>query len=264
MEKITYPLLYFDIKKGAVLGILVSTDIQVVAKDLKTVKGTISSYLQKQYKKYADYPFMDMKQPRLKIVDVLIRPTYKERTGSYPLPYTLRVPIPVIYGSTNKGYFECHLPLFEESFYYYEDHQFNSLVTHFATSQLNNKTPEQIHKFLIYQKPKLDSVVLKVNKNREFNWGGFSFDRRFKTLERLTEKYPQPKAMRKKVNAFPEAAWELEDKVSEVLDKLVNLRANVLIVGKSGVGKSAVLRQAIKKITSTSKKKKIWVLVFGE
>lgn len=254
MQKLTYPLLYFQLKENVVLGILVGTGMEIVEKDLKTVKSTLLSYIQKQYKKYGDYPFMDMIEPRLKIVEIPIRPTYKEKTGSYPATHTLRVPIPVIYGETDKGFFECYLPLFNESFFYYDIKQFNSLVLHFATNQLNNKKPEQIHKYLLYQKPQLDSISLKVNTERNFDWGTFTFERSFKTLERLAEKYPPAKALRKNLNAFPDAAWEMEDKVSEVIEKMVTLRANILLVGNRGVGKSAVLRQAIKKVSSNANK----------
>jgi ATP-dependent Clp protease ATP-binding subunit ClpC len=78
-------------------------------------------------------------------------------------------------------------------------------------------------------------------------------ERQYETLTRLAERYPYSKKVRRNISAFPEAAWELDEQVAEVVDRLVNNRANVLIVGKSGTGKTSVLRQAIKKITSKSK-----------
>lgn len=264
MQKLTYPLLYFNLTENAILGILVGTGMEIIEKDLKTVKGALQTYLQKQYKKHGDYPFMDMTEAKLKIIEVPIRPTYKEKTGSYPSTHTLRVPIPVVYGETDKGFFECYLPLFNESFFYYDAAQFHSLVQHFATNQLNHRKPEQIHKFLLYQKPKLDSITLKVNEERDFDWGTFSFERSFKTLERLAEQYPPAKALRKKLNTFPDAAWEMEDKVSEVIEKMVTLRANVLLVGSRGVGKSAILRQAIKKVGSNTQKQQKLAFTFWQ
>lgn len=257
MEKINYPLLYFDFLGENILGLLVGTDYQVIDKDLRSIKSTLSDYLLKEYKKYDAYPYMDILEPRLKEFKVPVRPTYRDESGAYPMFNTLYVPVPAIYGETIQGYYECYLPLFEESFYYYDQKQFEPLVVHSSTNILSQYSPEQIYQLLRYKKPQLDFVTLKVKPNRNVSWGGFQFSRQFKALNRLTEQYPYPKNVRKNISSFPEAAWELEDKVSEVLDKLISTRSNVLIVGDTGVGKSAILKQVIKKITSASRKQKL-------
>lgn len=257
MEKKDYPLLYFELKDDTVLGVLVGTEYQLVDKDLKTIKSGMGHYLQRQYKKHDIYPYMDILEPKLKVVEVSIRPAYKDESGSYPLSHTISVPVPVVFGENDRGYFECYLPLFNESFYYYDVKQFDSLVQHFAINLLNQLSPRSIYRFLIYKEPKLDMVPLKVKPNRDFDWKGFQHQRQFTTLTRLAERFPFSKQVRKAMSQFPEAAWELEDKVSEVLDKLISTRSNVLIVGPHGVGKSAVLTQAIKKISAQAKKQKL-------
>lgn len=257
MEKIHYPLLYYPLQANALLGILVGTNYQVVDKDLRSIKASLSEHLSKQYKKYDTYPYMDILEPRMKVFEVSIRPSYKEKFGSYPVSYSLKVPIPVVYGETDQGYFECYLPLLEESFYYYDARQFEALVQHFATNLLNQLPPEKIFRLMAYEKPKMDTVVLKIKEDKSSNWEGFQFEREFRVLNRLTERFPYSKTERRNISRMPEAAWELEDKVNEVLDKLINTRSNVLIVGPHSVGKSAVLGQAIKKITSRSKKQKL-------
>ena len=45
--------------------------------------------------------------------------------------------------------------------------------------------------------------------------------------------------------------------MSEVIEKVINVRANVIVVGEHGVGKSSVLQQAIKKISTNSRKQKL-------
>lgn len=257
MIKINYPLLYFELFEKSILGILVGTGYQLVEKDLKSLKASFTSYLQKDYKKNDYYPYMEIKAPRLKEYKVSIRPTYREETAAYPLFHSVNVPVPVIYGETGHGYYECYLPLFDESFYYYDTKQLDSLVQHFSTNVLNHYTPEQIYKYMKYQKPQMDIVTLRVNPNKEYNWGNFQYKRKFKTLSRLAEAFPYSKSIRKNTNPLPDVAWELEHKVSEVIDKLISTRSNVLIVGESGVGKSAILKQVIKKITSGSKKQKL-------
>jgi ATP-dependent Clp protease ATP-binding subunit ClpC len=254
MENINYPLLHYQLKENAVLGILVGTDYQVVDKDLRAVKSVLSDYLQKQYKKNDTYPYFDIESPRLKVLHIKIRPTFRERRGSYPFPNFIKVPVPVVYGQVDEGYYECFLPLLQQSFYYYDAHQFESLVQHFATNTLNQYTPEKLFQMVQYPDPDLDLITLRVNSERQFNWGKFEYERKYKTLQRLAERFPYPKHLKRVVSASPETAWEMEDIVSTVLSKILHTRSNVLIVGNPGVGKSAVLTQAIRKITQQTKK----------
>ena len=257
MEKLEYPLLYFQLKPNAVLGLLVGTSYQLVEKDLKSLKMSIGNHLRKHYKRHTDYPYLRLQKPRLKVIRVNIRPTYKDQSGSYPVNHSLSVPMIIVYGPTKQEYYECHLPLFEESFYYYEENQLEPLVKHFANTVLNRLSPDKIYRLLTYPEANLDFVSLKVNYNRDYNWPGFKYKREYPTLNRLTERYPYPKAVRKNTGYTPDAAWEMDEKVKEVLDKIINSRSNVLIVGAHGVGKSAVLQQAIKRISGLQKKQKL-------
>ncbi|MEZ5044864.1 MAG: AAA family ATPase [Saprospiraceae bacterium] len=257
MDKINYPLLCYPIKDKGVLGILVGTDFKVIQKDTETVKQILTSYLQRQYKKYDDYPYMDLSSAKLKVIEVSVRPTIRSKSGTFPLSRAVKVPMPAIYGETEQGYFECFLPLFEERFAYYDPKQFDTLVRHAATSLLNQASPDKIFRMLAYEAPFLEMVTIRVNFDREFDWNSFSYQRQYQVLNRLAEKFPYSKNRRQNISALPEAAWELEDKVNEVLDKLLYNRANVLLVGHPSVGKSAVLTQAIKKITNQSRQQQI-------
>ncbi len=257
MDKINYPLLCYPLKDQGVLGILVGTDFKVIQKDIETVKRVLLSYLQRQYKKYDDYPYMDLLSSKLKVIEVNIRPTIRAKSGTFPLSRAVKVPVPVIYGETDQGYYECFMPLFEERFAYYDQKQFDALVKHAATSLLNQLSPEKIYRILSYETPSLETISLRVNYDREFDWNTFTYQRQFQVLNRLTERFPYSKNRRKNISALPEAAWELDKEVNEVIDKLLYNRANVLVVGNPSVGKSAVLKQAIKKITNQSRQQQI-------
>lgn len=257
MERITYPLLYFDISPRAVLGFLVGTDLQLVEKDLERVKLSLGNYLQRQYKKHDDYPYVDLIAPKLRIMEFEVRPTYRDAGGSYPLSQTLKVPLAIVFGATEQDNYVCHVPSLDSDFYYHEPKQFDSLVQYFVTNALNQLPPPSIYKLLRYSRPRLDKVTLKVNADRDFFRLGNIRKRSYPTLKRLTEPYPFPRSKRKQGSHLPEAAWELEQSVANVLDKLINTRSNVLLVGKHGVGKSAVLQQAIRKITAQSRKQQL-------
>jgi ATP-dependent Clp protease ATP-binding subunit ClpC len=257
MDRIKYPLLYFELPSGQVLGILIGAEIEAMAEDLRSLKGVMTEYLQRQYKKFDEYPLINIQKPRLKMVTVNTRPTYRDKTGAYPLAEAIRLTVPIIYGAVEEGYYECYIPSFNESFYYYDPKQFDTLVQYSLTTLLQQASPKRLFQLMRYPAPKLDEVVLRVNFDREFNWNKLEYQRKFEVLGRIAEKHPPQKAVRRSMSALPEAAWELEDKVSLVIDKLLNTRANVLVTGAHGTGKSAVLRQAIKKISSRSRKQKL-------
>jgi len=257
MEKINYPLLCFNISEDAVLGILVGTEYQVVERDLEQVKATLSDYLYKQYKKYGDYPESLLLEAKLKVIKPSLKPTYRSgASGVYPLSQQIQVPLAVVYGATEDGYSECFLPLIYESFRYQDEKQFDTLLHYMATNKLNSLPPEKIYRILSYPMPYLDSISLKVNILREYKWGVFFERRNYPTLSRLAEQYPFSKAAGKSRIATLEVAWEMEDKVAEAHEKLIFHRANLLIIGAPGSGKSAVLSQVMKMAANQAKKQR--------
>lgn len=254
MEKLTYPLICYQLSKESWLGILLGTTYKVVDKDIKGLKNTLADYLQKQYKKYDDYPYTNILEPKLKTIEVKVRPTYKDDGGQYPLTTTIKVPIVAVYGENDSGYYECYFPILGESFYYYDTKQFKSLSQHFATNILNQKKPEEINRLFLYTKPVLDEVSLKVNYDRDYNWGDNSYQRSYQNLSRLAEKFPYSKSERKRISSFPDAAWEQEKVVDDMANRIATESSNILIVGERGTGKSSIIKQTFKKLNTRFKK----------
>ena len=259
MKTIHYPLLYYQLSDDAVLGLLVGTPHQVVGKDLRMVKSSLLDYLQKQYKKYREYQHVPIDEPKLKIIEIKVRPRYKEGGQSFASSTMVKLSVPVIHGASSYGedMHLCYLPLLNDQFSFYDARQFRSLVNYFATDHYNKLTPEEIYRHIQYPIPKLDIISMRIKEDFETDWNGFQFEMKFEKLNRLAEKYPYSKAVRKNQNLFPEVAWELEDEVKECMRLVYSQRANVLVVGKSGVGKSAVLKQALKRVVTQSKKDKV-------
>lgn len=255
MEKFVYPLLYYQLSENRVLGLLVGTDHQIIDKDIRHVKSSLTTHLKRLYKKYDDYPYTPFESFRMKTFEVKVRPVYRENNRSYPSSNTLKVPVDAVFGPTDQGHYCCFLPLLGESFYYYDSKLLFSLVQNFAMNILNKKTPDEVYRMITGLRPKLDEVSLRINLYRDYNFSnGWSFTDKFKELEAMAERYPQPKSLRKNIAAFPEVAWELEREVGETVDKIVSTRSNILLVGKHGTGKSSVLRQSMRKITAKSSK----------
>jgi ATP-dependent Clp protease ATP-binding subunit ClpC len=257
MRTIQYPLLCYPLRPDAVLGILVGTDIQVVQPGIKQVKAVMNDHLQRLYKKEAFYPFIELDKPKLKTIGVKIRPTYQDDSGRYPLSQTLQVPVSVVYGQSEDGLYECYLPIFDQNFYYYDPKQFNPLLQHFASYLLNDLSPEQLYQQMGYPEPTLEFVELRINEDREWKTFNRQTERKYDILNRLTVRYPDliGQAQRQQ-QIIPEVAWEMDDKVEQVIEKITIANANLLVVGNHGVGKSAVLKQAMRKISQQSKRNK--------
>ncbi len=254
MKSIHYPLLYYQLSPSALLGILVGTDYKLVGNDLKWLKKELTSYLQKQYKKYGDYWYMDMEAPRLKILDVKIRPTYRKNGSAYPVAEDVKIPVPVVFGQTEEGSYEAYLPLLGETIFYNDPRQFRSLVQYTATNILNRMPPSQLHRLMLLSEPQLDTISLRIKEDRkQRNWQ-FGTTRKHRQLDKLTVPFPDTKSVKRVRKNLPEAAWEMEKYIAELIELITIQRANVLLVGRQGVGKSAVLKQAIKKIAQQSRR----------
>ncbi|MFK7810117.1 MAG: AAA family ATPase [Saprospiraceae bacterium] len=265
MKTIRYPILCYPLGDDAVLGLLVGTEYQVVQPVMKQVKSVLTDHLQRMYKKEAFYPYIELEKTKLKTISVKIRPTYQDDSGRYPLSQTFQIPVSVVYGQTEDGLYECYLPLFDESFYYYDPKQFNSLVQHFAAYLLNDLPPETLYQHMGYPEPSLEYVELRINEDREWKAWGQQSERKFEMLSRLAVRYPETNGQQRQKQIIPDVAWEMEDKVEQVIEKITTANANLLVVGNHGVGKSAVLKQAMRKINQHTKRlkaeKSFWQLL---
>lgn len=253
MEKLTYPLLCFSLNENAMLGILVGTPYQIVEASASKIKSTLTDHLAKTYKKDGDYPVIELMNPVLRLIETALRPTYRIGHSAFPLSSKLKIAMPLVYGESSPGVFECFLPLLDESFYCYDLNQLDNLARHFINNAMDSKEPEEIYRLANYPLPSLEVVTLKVKEDAYFSYT-WDVVQTPKVLERLAERYPYPKAVQRNLAAAPDAAWELDAYVAQVVDKLMQQRASVLIVGENGVGKSAVLRQAFRRLASFSKK----------
>lgn len=238
---------------------LVGTTYQVVDDHLEGVKSTLAAQLQRQYKKYNIFPPADIIRPEFKLTEVKVRPAYRDHAGMYPLSELLELAVPVIYGHTEDGHYECFLPLLQGHFFYYDPAQLDPLVQHFCASYFNQAEPEEVYRMMIMPRPAMEVITLKVNFDRPFDWGNFKKRGDYKVLNRLGEPYPPVRHGRRNISLTPDTAWQLEAQVEEVWEKLTNSKANVVVVGEPGVGKSAVLQQAVRKWMNQLKKQRMTV-----
>ena len=253
MKKMEFPLLCFQLQEESFLGILVGTEHQVVEKSIKKVKSILTSHLQKVYKREGDYPLVEVEKPAMKIIEMSVRPSLHHGNTSFPLKSSINVSTPLVYGEEEDGVYDCYLPLFNANFYCYDLRQLDTLARHFMKSAFDDMNPEEIYRHVRYPKPELNVVTLRVKEDHTFNFE-WNQSQRPKVLERLAERYPYQKSVRRSLSPLPEAAWEMEEMVEMAHDIIFHQKASLLVNGNPGVGKTAIIKATFKKLASIAKK----------
>ncbi|BBM87311.1 AAA family ATPase [Candidatus Uabimicrobium amorphum] len=246
MEIFKYYALCWKLDQGLVCGHLLGTQYEVVSKSAKKITTMLSSQLARDLEKNPFDAEPRIHDAKLKILHVEVRPGYKEKDGMYPTTSTMKISIAAVYGKNNQGFYECFMPFLNESFFFYNLDQVNSLVEHFSKNIFQRLTPEQLHRYIMPSKPWLQDFTVR-SKEKNFVVH-FSPEKEAPVLSRIAERFPRSKNAQRNMRIFPEAAWEQTDTVQLIVEKIVKEQANILLVGDRGVGKSVILQEVIRKV----------------
>ena len=247
MEIVNYPLLLWPVSHDHVCGHLVGTYHELVSKNVKKIKKALEDLMIKEALDNRALP-PAIQDARFKILPVEVRPAYKQKEGVYPAATPVYIPVAAVFGENDYGYFECFLPLLREHFFFYELEQADSLIEHFARDKFQELRPEEIHRYLTPTTPWLENLTVRLPKpvkEKQVNWDLLANS---PTLLKVAERYPLSKSLQEKTHLLPEAAWEQGEKVQQVCDKILKEQVNLVLVAEHGVGKSAILLEAIGKI----------------
>jgi ATP-dependent Clp protease ATP-binding subunit ClpA len=247
MEVWQFPVLCVAAPGDHVCARLVGLDWELVGPSAKRLKALFAKRLLTELDRGLERP---MRTPQLTVRPVSARPGYRRRDGHYPAPAPVTVPVAAVHGEED-GAFVCHLPLLGEAFHYYRESQLDGLIEHFARERFQAMTPEELHRFLLPGRPWLDFVPLKVKGERRPKEDR-ALLRLDAMLDSIADRYPRPKGARRRLHVFPTLGGLRPDLVQAVVSKLLQENANVLLVGEPGVGKSAVLMEAIDRAENRS------------
>ena len=257
MEILHYPLLCWQISEGYICGHLIDARYQLVEKSLKKIKSNLASQILRDAEENHSDPFSPLKKPRLKIFDIEIRPSYREKDGIYPVTNTISVPLCGVYGENDSGFYQCFLPTLGQSFFFYNEEQIQTMMEHFANNTFKQLPPEKIHRYIFQSKPWLEDVVVRYNARKRYvKKDSNEWIHSTEILRALGEQMPPPRSLQRKIGALPEAAWEQAETVQIVIEKILKESCNLLLVGNSGVGKSAIFLEALRKIQSSEKRQR--------
>lgn len=245
MKTYEYPLLCQKLPSGTIMGRIVGMEAELISNDLKSLKADLGSYIEKKLRTYAfDEP--GITSSKLKRVKLEVRPHYREGERVFPIKESIEVEVVAVYGPNDYGYFECFFPLLGSSFYFYQEKDVEKLVKHFARDLFYNMSPEEVTQILRIEKPWLEKLKVNVPKAKNTERQPQVDYTKFKNLFSIAERLPQPRKGQGAIQS--PAAWERSELVNRLKHIMLEEDANVLLVGKAGVGKSAIIREAIQEI----------------
>ena len=212
----------------------------------------------------------DFHDPKLLEFRVDVRPEYRVKGRVYPCDESVSLRMACVHGRQESGMLVGALPILGIQFYYYESKALRGLVTTFVQESLKSHTPQQLSRYLPAKSLQLEEIVI-TDRRRGF-----------------TVKSDAPELRHLRVVADPlgsdamrlsfSRAHTRERKVAELTQLLGNERANVLLVGDTGVGKTSVLVDSVRNLeremrerakddsdgdASVSSSHKIWVTSAG-
>lgn len=258
MEEQCYPVLCWQVDAKNIAGLLLGSERQIVETSAARIKKVFQDYIVHCINHDDYYPEPEIANAKIRTTTFDIRLAYRESRGTYPTEAPMHVNIVAIYGNNEEeGYAKCYLPFLEEEFYYYDAAQLNALIEHFTHDKLDGLAPETAHRYLtMMQQCWLEEVRVKNKDNPRIVHVDPLEKAATEQLRGYAEALPYTRMMRKKKKTFPEAAWEQTQLINDLYQKIVEDKANIILVGEPGTGKTVVLIETIRRIHQKTRKDK--------
>ena len=180
----------------------------------------------------------DFGEPELRWFTVAVRPEYQGLNRLYPTDSEVPVRVPCVVGTRKSGQYTADLPLLGIRFDYPNRTELEKLVERYVSQKLEGLTPEQVGAYLPPVEAELLEIVVSVPKEPP---GANLTIPPPPTLAKVAEPVGD-RAVRKGYAR----AWGRETELVALVRKLHHEKANVLLVGESGVGKTTLMVDAVK------------------
>jgi len=247
MAVLSYPLVCWQLDDDAVFGILLGTGFEAVERNAKRLKAALAETVQRERERDHYVPDPDIDDPQLRIVKVQVNLAHRTDKGSFPVPTPTEIAVAAVHGAKgSEGYLKCWLPWLDESFYYYDAAQLPMLIQHYTRDRLDGMAPEQAQRYVARGTPWLELVESRRDDRPAARQHVPRHVREAHAqLAIVADRLPDAGG-RRSAQGLSETAWEQGALVDEIAARLVR-GGNLLLVGESGVGKSVVIAEAIRK-----------------
>ena len=241
-----FPVLVWEDFSGSYTGRLVDDEedsgvqLAAVGSSVRDVLKELKEYLVWSFEKEPLRSTPDFHDPQLLELRVDVRPEYNVKGRVYPCDESVSLRVACVHGRQESGMLVCALPMLGIQFYYYESKALRSLVTTYVQESLKSHTPQQLSRYLPPKNVLLEEIVVSGSKRRATTTPGL------------------PELVHLRIVADPVGSDALhrsfsrphtrERQVTGLVQLLGRERANVLLVGDTGVGKTSVLVEAVRQV----------------
>jgi ATP-dependent Clp protease ATP-binding subunit ClpC len=244
MASYRFPILLWQDLQGGYTATLVEEilpNATAVGETAAEAVERLREYLRWLYRKHPYGPEPDFADPVLSYARVEVRPEYRTEKKTYPVEETFALRVVCVDGKDAAGMRHCAMPTLGLRFAYSETGTRKQLVAHYVQGALSGKTPRELSRFLPPPHAALDDVVVFVP--------GAASSRRVREAGpklRVLPAIADPIAGREFRRQLSRP-WERDTEVAGLVVTFQREPASVILLGESGVGKTAVLAEAARK-----------------
>jgi ATP-dependent Clp protease ATP-binding subunit ClpC len=203
----------------------------------------------------------DFLEARLTHVDVDLRPEFRVDKKIHSAPDSIRLRVPCVQGRDDSGLLLAALPTLDVRFSFNDPAALKTLVAHYVKNALQGMSPADLALRLPPKSCVLEELPARTPKIRERRG---AFDRA--TVPTLLTVADPVIELRRGGRALG-MAWERAAEVAQLVRRIDVERANVLLVGESGVGKTTIVAEAARRLsrvgtndeTSGAKDYRMWL-----
>ncbi len=244
MPAYNFPILVWEDYEGWFTASLLD-DEQFTSATAPTVADArlqLKEFLSYAYKEdpWRDEP--DFLTPNLLTIRVDVRPEYKVEKRVFPCEQAVALRVPCVTGKQAGGLRLCAMPTLALRFFYYEEQSLKDLVRHYVQEKCKGLTPQQIARLLPPKACTLDEITLNLNRK----YKSWNYETDLKQIQSVAEPLGE-RSLRRQFSR----AWGREAAVADLIKRSQHEKANVLLIGEPGVGKTAVLIEAVRAIERT-------------
>jgi ATP-dependent Clp protease ATP-binding subunit ClpC len=235
-----FPVLLWEDFAGGWTACLVEWEERTArGRSAAEARAQLEEYLQWAYTRDSCRSAPDFLDARLQRFRLSVRPEYQVGTRPQPCAEKVRLTVHAVQGRQKAGLLLCALPLLNFRFYYSEADSLPELIERYVQVLLQGLTPLQLARHLPPRRVQLEEVGVRLRPRDE----GRREEPRLPTLENVAEPLGE-RGVRRQYGA----AWERDEAVAECVRRLGAERANLLLVGEPGCGKTTVLVQAVRQL----------------
>jgi ATP-dependent Clp protease ATP-binding subunit ClpC len=240
MPTYRYPVLVVRDSAGGFTAVAVDEqDLAGFGPTAAAARDDLKDYLHWFRKRNPWLAAPDFLEPELHTFKIHVRTEYRTEQRIYPSETPVTIRVPCVTGKQPSGQRLASLPLLGIRFTYHEPESLRGLVQRYVLQKLEGLTPQELARHLALPHAELADVVVRLPRDVS---APLQVDAPT-TLGRVAEPLGE-RAVRKQFAR----AWERDSEVALLIRKLHQEKANVLLVGEPGVGKTTVLVEAVREV----------------